>query len=622
MRLNFETKIAAGSFVAVAILIAACVLSFTGVRDANGTAQMVARTYDVLTEIQAVIAAMADTEAGMRGYLLTGEKIYLERQTSNHEQIDQALARLDALAIDDETQRARMDELRAKSQEKRQFFGEIIELRERVGAVAAISVFATGRARDIVEQARALALAVEQNQRQLLATRQREAAQSAARNELIVAAAGIIDTLLLMLAVLMIYREMKARQRLERTLREDAERLAAVVKMQADIAEEELDLGSVLAMVTTRALRLTGAAGASVDVVEGDRLIERAHTGIAASTFALRRKMFTRLTADCFEREEALICEDLESAGAAAASEPSGELPARSAILVPLRSENRVIGVLKVLSERVHAFSNKDAQALELIAGFIATAMNNASAFEARQKLINELTALNEELEAFSYSVSHDLRSPLRHIAGFVELLRKHVGGSVDEKGRHYLDVITYSAEQMGKLIDDLLQFARVGRTEVRREKIDMQSLVHSTIAAVTSELRDRDVEWRVDILPEVLADASMIRQVMTNLVSNAVKYSRPRPHAVIEVGARRQNGEIIFHVRDNGVGFEPKYASKLFGVFQRLHRSDEFEGTGIGLANVRRVIHKHGGKTWAESAPEAGATFYFTLPVSPQSLS
>ncbi|KAF0174184.1 MAG: multi-sensor signal transduction histidine kinase [Limisphaerales bacterium] len=226
------------------------------------------------------------------------------------------------------------------------------------------------------------------------------------------------------------------------------------------------------------------------------------------------------------------------------------------------------------------------------------------------------LEAANKELEAFSYSVSHDLRAPLRHIDGFAGLLQRTSTAKLDEKEQRYLTLITESAKRMGKLIDDLLDFSRMGRAAMRRETVDMSALVQTVLRDLEPDTQGRVIEWRVSPLPAVQGDASLLRQVWTNLLSNAVKYSRPRAQAVVEVGcAKDKPNETIFFIRDNGVGFEMKYADHLFGVFQRLHRPEDFEGTGIGLANVRRIIARHGGRTWAEGQPDAGATIWFTLP-------
>ncbi|MGD8837240.1 MAG: ATP-binding protein, partial [Desulfobacteraceae bacterium] len=228
----------------------------------------------------------------------------------------------------------------------------------------------------------------------------------------------------------------------------------------------------------------------------------------------------------------------------------------------------------------------------------------------------SELVAANQELEAFAYSVSHDLRAPLRHIDGFLELLQKRESAAPDEQSRRYMAIISDAAKKMGLLIDDLLSFSRMGRQAMAFQHVDLRELVGGVIRDLGPDAAGRSIDWRIGDLPVVNGDTSMLRIVLGNLIANALKFTRPRERARIEIGSQPdQNAETVIFVRDNGVGFDMAYGHKLFGVFQRLHRTDEFEGTGIGLASVRRIIARHGGRTWAEGELDQGAVFYFSLP-------
>jgi signal transduction histidine kinase len=233
-------------------------------------------------------------------------------------------------------------------------------------------------------------------------------------------------------------------------------------------------------------------------------------------------------------------------------------------------------------------------------------------------KRARELETSNNELESFAYSVSHDLRAPLRHVDGYSELLKKQASSSLDEKSRRYIQTILESSKRMGTLIDDLLGFSRIGRAETKKTQVSLGQLVKEVVAEIKEDTSRRDIVWKINPLPVCYGDRSMLRLVIANLLSNAVKFTGMRTPAEIEIGCVEGEHEVEVFVRDNGAGFDMQYVNKLFGVFQRLHLPEQFEGTGIGLATVRRIIHRHGGEVRAEGSVDQGATFYFSLPKAP----
>lgn len=270
----------------------------------------------------------------------------------------------------------------------------------------------------------------------------------------------------------------------------------------------------------------------------------------------------------------------------------------------PIRTGEGVIGVA-VLSQDMTARKQAELEIRQL----------NQELEQRVLERTSQLESANRELESFAYSVSHDLRAPLRHIDGFLALLQNEIGEMLDEKSLDYMATISDSATRMAKLIDDLLAFSRLGRNELSRTSIVPGVLLEEVIREFEPETKHRTIRWNIAHLPAIEGDRNLLRQVFFNLVSNAVKYSRTRPQAEITIGSIPGGKMVTFFIRDNGVGFDMKYARKLFGVFQRLHRAEEFEGNGIGLANVRRIINRHGGEIWAEGKIDEGATFFFSLP-------
>ena len=302
-----------------------------------------------------------------------------------------------------------------------------------------------------------------------------------------------------------------------------------------------------------------------------------------------------------------------------------------SSLSISLLEGGRSFGALNIYAPEPHAFEGEEYALMLELAGTLAHGVLALRAHQERDRAAAELQGLNasleqrvaqrtaelaastEEMESFSYSVSHDLRAPLRHIDGFSKVLLEEYGDRLDDVGRHYLERVRQGTQRMGQLVDDLLNLSRLGRCALELQRTPLGPLVQELVDEMQPDAAGRQVEWRVGALPVASCDRRLIRQVLFNLLSNALKFTRGREPAIIEIGLR---GTEIF-VRDNGVGFDPQYAGKLFGVFQRLHRSEDFPGTGVGLATVRRILHKHGGDIRGESAPDAGATFYFTLGIT-----
>jgi light-regulated signal transduction histidine kinase (bacteriophytochrome) len=288
-------------------------------------------------------------------------------------------------------------------------------------------------------------------------------------------------------------------------------------------------------------------------------------------------------------------------------------------------TEGKLIALISVGADQPQTFSPEHIEIAREVADQLSIAIQqarlreqlarHAENLEARVAARTaELSAANKELEAFSYSVSHDLRAPLRAIDGFSRILLEEYVAGLPEDAQHYFKLVRDGAQQMGRLIDDLLAFSRLSRQPLSMRPIDAAALIHQCLEELQPEIDGRQIELTIGAMPYRQGDPALLKQVWFNLIANALKYTRRRNTARIEIGSRAENGQAIYFVKDNGAGFDMRYADKLFGVFQRLHRTEEYEGTGVGLAIVQRIIHRHGGRVWAEAAVGQGATFSFTL--------
>jgi signal transduction histidine kinase len=421
------------------------------------------------------------------------------------------------------------------------------------------------------------------------------------------------------------------RRRAEEEIRATNQELIAINDIVV-ACTTRLELQPLLERVLDEALAIAGLEGGTLCLVQPDQTLSLA--AHRATSEAIRQDLNQNkiqvgqcLCGNSAKEDKPLILWDRQAVLEYASREASRNETILFHAAFPLMTQGRCHGVLCVFTRTERKPAKRRLKLLETVTSQVAMAIHNALLYqetvhhaEILEVKVHERTAqleaANQELEAFSYSVSHDLKAPLRHVTGFVDLIRDRLGPNLDDESRRLLDIIWKAAAKMGQLVEDLLLFSRMGRTAIRPLEIDSNSLVGEILREIKRDNPERQIKWQVVSLPVVRADLSLLRQVWVNLLENAVKYTRLQEQARIEIGWERgENEEPIFWVRDNGVGFDMQYADKLYGVFQRLHPDDQFEGTGIGLANVRRIIHRHGGRTWAQATAGHGATFFFSLP-------
>jgi PAS domain S-box-containing protein len=424
-----------------------------------------------------------------------------------------------------------------------------------------------------------------------------------------------------------IARDITQRKRAEAALRRSEEsarllnrRLETLQHAVAQLAAART-LEDIMAVARTAARQLTGADGATFVLRDGDQCFYADEDAVAPLWKGRRFPMRDCISGWVMLHHQAVAIEDIYA---------DPRIPAdayrptfvKSLAMVPIRTAEPLGALGNYWADR-HRTTPEEMDLLRALADSVAVGLENVQSYHLLEQRVRERTAqleaANKELEAFSYSVSHDLRAPLRAVIGFGRILIEDHGAKLDEEGRRLVGVVQSEAQRMARLIDDLLAFSRLGRQQMGRTTVDMTALVRSVIESDaggwTSDFQPPAFE--VQPLPAASGDPAMLRQVVVNLISNAVKFSSRRESPRIEVGGWTRDGHHTYYVKDNGVGFDEKYRHKLFGVFQRLHGEAEFPGTGVGLALVQRVIHRHGGRVWAEGEPDKGATFYFSLPAS-----
>ena len=574
-----------GFVFACLILMSIGWVAYNHIQNLVATGGWVTHTHLVIEKITLVLSRTKDIETGGRGFVITGDERYLEPYTAAVAVVSDELKQLHELTLDNPRQQQRVDRLEPLVSSKIEIVAEMISTRRTSGFVEASQSALIGRSKAAMDSIRVLADEMIQEEHSLLEKRSAEA-QAATSRALAILAGGTIASIVLLAAVFFaLRREILQRRRIQDGLIQSEERLRLFTSGVKEYAIFMLDPAGRVTNWNDGAERIKGYTAAEI-------------IGRHFSCFYSQEDI--KQGKPGLEIKKVMEVGRMEDEGWRVRKD--GSRFWANVVITAIRNPSGVLlGFSKITRDM-----NERKQTEEAI-----QKLN-----EDLKRRAEELTAANKELEAFSYSVSHDLRAPLRHINGYVELLNKYSASALDAKSVHYLKTIADSANQMGTLIDDLLVFSRMGRSEMRWTQVDLAVQVRNTIDSMSPDTKERKVEWKVGAMPSVRGDAAMLRQVIYNLIGNAVKYTRTRETAEIEIGSSNGAGENIVFVKDNGVGFDMQYADKLFGVFQRLHSSDEFEGTGIGLANVRRIVQRHGGRTWAEGKVDVGASVYFSLPI------
>ncbi len=580
---SVEKKIGLGFLASVLALLGISLLSYQTIQSSITAQAWVTHTYEVIAQLERGEAILTRAETAQRAFLLTGDDKFLDDTRDTQGQVKSWLVELDSLLSDNPEQKKRLEELQPVIAQRLADLNNRIELRRDKGLQAAAEAVASGEGTELSQEITRRIDAMHGVEEQLLQTRQQAQLTDTRTAVAFVISGGTLACALGLIAISLIHRDLTEQRRMAGLLEHERHLLNQLM----DNATENIYFKDA----DSRFLR-----------------INRNH----ANKFGLEdpAKAAGKTDADFYSgehvREARQDEEEVMRTGRPISKEeretwPDGHVTWVLTVKVPLRDPSgKIIGTFG-LSRDITGRKASEQQIEKLNQDLLLRS--------------GQLESVNKELEAFSYSVSHDLRAPLRHIDGFVKLLDKSASTSLDERGRRYLEIIADSARRMGALIDDLLVFSRMGRMELHCAKVEPDALIHEVLETLQEEMKGRNIEWKIARLPQIRADLAMLRQVWANLIGNAVKYTRPRDPAIIEIGCNETDVESVFYVRDNGVGFDMQYAHKLYGVFQRLHRIEEFEGTGIGLANVQRIVLRHHGRVWAEGKINEGATFFFAIP-------
>jgi signal transduction histidine kinase/CHASE3 domain sensor protein len=586
--MELEHKITTGLWMAFAVFVFTAYFSFRTLALDQESEAWVNHTSEVMAVTSDASSHLRKSLMGYRGYFWSGVTSELDQWQENIILTRRDFSQLRLLTSDNPRQQHVLDQVDVLFLQTVAGVEERIAFQKQRGTTAGLEEFRNSHASASMRSLDSLVLGMQEEERRLMRLRMVAQAENLTRTRLVVALGDSLAILFLMAAAGIVAMEFGARKRTERALNTARQKLTMAMAA-GNMGTWELDL----------------ATDQSWRSIEHDRIFGY---DVPVTDWGSKR-FFAHVYPD-----------DLESVKAAfAKAMRDGRLSCETRIR-RVDHELRWIAIEGSVLFDEHHNGITMAGVLHDITASKELQYEIQRLNEDLEERVNqrtaELTDVNRELEAFTYSAAHDLRAPLRHMNSFVGFLHQDWYEKLDAEGRRYLDKIANSSRNMGILLDDLLNFSNIGRVEVRRNVVSLQQMVERIREELAPELRGRELIWEIGDLPDVSGDRTLLNQVMTNLIANAVKFTSKSDRARIAVGSHQESDQsVTVFVKDNGAGFEMKYADKLFGVFQRLHTSQDFEGTGIGLAIVRRIVERHGGRVWAEGAPGKGATFQFTLP-------
>lgn len=567
IKYSFEQKLVFGfSVVLSSVFILFYVYSKSNTDFVNSR-KLIIHTQEVIGQSYEILSKIEDVELGKRGYVITGDTLFLEPFVKSKKQILNHLTNLKLLTKDNPLQQARMNVLEELVNQELIFFKKVIELRSNQGFEEAKKAVATARGKILMDSIKSTIVDIRNEEQVLLNKRRQKNQDSIDSANSIIYFFQIMIVLFLVALFFVALTTFKTRQKSQDILDKSNQRFTKIFNY------------SPVAMVIT-------------SIEEGQFMY--VNDLYCETTGYSREELINKKVVDInmiSVDERRKIHEKLKERGG---KEKDIELKIR-------RADGKIIEVF--FSMQILEIDGKMCYVYGLVD------------ITERKKIEEKLKEVNKELDSFTYSVSHDLRAPLRAISGYAKILNEDYSSVIDAEGRRVVNVISNNAKKMGQLIDDLLAFSRLGRQSIVSVRIDMTSIIQSIKEDLLLFSNHNNIHITIQELINPTGDSNMIKVVMTNLLSNAIKYSSKKDEILIEIGSYRKEKNIVYYIKDNGAGFDMQYYDKLFGVFQRLHSTTEFEGTGVGLAIVQRIIKKHGGKVWAESKPDVGSTFYFSLP-------